>query len=390
MPHCGGGGAAVFPPRLWLSTKRVKLWPFAPDPFALLSRANPSWATSPAPPSDPLSVVDHQNLLKEGSSCPCRPLSCSFDSVQFHTPFLTPSPASGGGSPNAWRPRRFSGCPPAPRSSVLSMPGGWPLGLLRAASYCLRLCFSPVRRPPRVGWSFVLRWVSPRRCGLGGLAAPWVMLPLSSLLSGSPSSTGDNYRPALATAFPVPLPSGGLEAPSWLRRRRPTVCPCDTRHDILRSDCDVSSGSSGGLQKSKCSLYFPLLGIGLFGIADKKGEKQNEGKYKHTLNLPKTAFGMRANSTAREPEIQKLWEENQVMKRVVERNNAVGFYRCSPLCLLSIARRLLSSNVVHAIELDWFGRGPSFFTMGRLMPMGVYTWGMLWIRFWRISSIGIR
>lgn len=65
------------------------------------------------------------------------------------------------------------------------------------------------------------------------------------------------------------------------------------------------------------------------------------------------------------------------MKRVVERNNAVGFYRCSPLCLLSIARRLLSSNVVHAIELDWFGRGPSFFTMGRLMPMGVYTWGML-------------
>ncbi|CAA6664773.1 unnamed protein product [Spirodela intermedia] len=44
------------------------------------------------------------------------------------------------------------------------------------------------------------------------------------------------------------------------------------------------------------------------------GEKQNEGKYKHTLNLPKTAFGMRANSS-----------ENQVMKRVVERNNAGTF-----------------------------------------------------------------
>ncbi|KAK7285391.1 hypothetical protein RJT34_20161 [Clitoria ternatea] len=47
-------------------------------------------------------------------------------------------------------------------------------------------------------------------------------------------------------------------------------------------------------------LHFLTLGI-----------KKEDGKYKHTIDLPKTTFGMRANSSVREPEIQKLWEENQ-------------------------------------------------------------------------------
>lgn len=55
-----------------------------------------------------------------------------------------------------------------------------------------------------------------------------------------------------------------------------------------------------------------------------QGGKQEEGKYKHTVDLPKTTFGLRANSVVREPEIQKLWEENQVLKRVVEKNTGVG------------------------------------------------------------------
>ncbi|KAL0685797.1 hypothetical protein Bca4012_052645 [Brassica carinata] len=42
-----------------------------------------------------------------------------------------------------------------------------------------------------------------------------------------------------------------------------------------------------------------------------EGEKQEEGKYKHTVDLPKTGFGMRANALTREPELQKLWDENQ-------------------------------------------------------------------------------
>ncbi|KAF7144763.1 hypothetical protein RHSIM_Rhsim04G0222400 [Rhododendron simsii] len=56
-----------------------------------------------------------------------------------------------------------------------------------------------------------------------------------------------------------------------------------------------------------------------------EGAKQEEGRYKHTVDLPKTAFGMRANSAVREPEIQKLWDENQVFKRVSDRNNGGNF-----------------------------------------------------------------
>lgn len=55
------------------------------------------------------------------------------------------------------------------------------------------------------------------------------------------------------------------------------------------------------------------------------GGKKEEGKYKHTIDLPKTTFGLRANSVVREPEIQKLWEDNQVFRRVAERNTGGSF-----------------------------------------------------------------
>ncbi|CAH1427549.1 unnamed protein product [Lactuca virosa] len=58
---------------------------------------------------------------------------------------------------------------------------------------------------------------------------------------------------------------------------------------------------------------------------ESKGTKQGDGKYKHTVDLPKTTFGMRANSSVREPEIQKLWDENQVFKKVSEKNNGGTF-----------------------------------------------------------------
>ncbi|KAM3357960.1 isoleucine-tRNA ligase, chloroplastic/mitochondrial [Capsicum galapagoense] len=56
-----------------------------------------------------------------------------------------------------------------------------------------------------------------------------------------------------------------------------------------------------------------------------EGAKQDDGKYKDTVDLPKTAFGLRANSTVREPELQKIWDDNQVFKRVVESNNGGTF-----------------------------------------------------------------
>ncbi|KAM0953121.1 putative isoleucine--tRNA ligase [Dioscorea sansibarensis] len=56
-----------------------------------------------------------------------------------------------------------------------------------------------------------------------------------------------------------------------------------------------------------------------------EGGQPEDGKYKHTVDLPKTTFGMRANAVVREPEIQKLWEENQVWKRVVDSNTGGSF-----------------------------------------------------------------
>ncbi|HLP89697.1 MAG TPA: isoleucine--tRNA ligase [Nostocaceae cyanobacterium] len=44
------------------------------------------------------------------------------------------------------------------------------------------------------------------------------------------------------------------------------------------------------------------------------------GKYKDTVNLPKTNFDMRANAVKREPEIQQFWEENQIYSRLSEEN----------------------------------------------------------------------
>jgi isoleucyl-tRNA synthetase len=44
------------------------------------------------------------------------------------------------------------------------------------------------------------------------------------------------------------------------------------------------------------------------------------GKYKDTVNLPKTNFDMRANAIKREPEIQKFWAENNIYSQLSENN----------------------------------------------------------------------
>ncbi|WP_017317338.1 isoleucine--tRNA ligase [Mastigocladopsis repens] len=44
------------------------------------------------------------------------------------------------------------------------------------------------------------------------------------------------------------------------------------------------------------------------------------GKYKDTVNLPKTNFDMRANAVKREPEIQKFWEDNKIYERLSQEN----------------------------------------------------------------------
>lgn len=102
------------------------------------------------------------------------------------------------------------------------------------------------------------------------------------------------------------------------------------------------------------------------------GEKQEDGKYKHTVDLPKTGFGMRANSLTREPELQKLWEEHQVFKRVSDKNNGVSFLR--------------SSHINFALKnwcliVSWKFRGVSFYMMVLLMPMVTCIWVMLLTRY---------
>ncbi len=49
------------------------------------------------------------------------------------------------------------------------------------------------------------------------------------------------------------------------------------------------------------------------------------GKYKDTVNLPKTNFDMRANAIRREPEIQKFWEENNIYSHLSEENSGELF-----------------------------------------------------------------
>ncbi|KAM7279806.1 hypothetical protein ACFE04_006940 [Oxalis oulophora] len=82
-----------------------------------------------------------------------------------------------------------------------------------------------------------------------------------------------------------------------------------------------STDSGNELFSSKRRSRGPVMAA----IKAAQGGQQEEGRYKHTVDLPKTTFGMRANSSVREPEIQKLWEEKQVFKRVSDKNDGRSF-----------------------------------------------------------------
>ncbi len=50
-----------------------------------------------------------------------------------------------------------------------------------------------------------------------------------------------------------------------------------------------------------------------------------QGRYKDTVNLPKTKFDMRANAIKREPEIQQFWADNQIYDRLSQNNPGEKF-----------------------------------------------------------------
>jgi isoleucyl-tRNA synthetase len=53
-----------------------------------------------------------------------------------------------------------------------------------------------------------------------------------------------------------------------------------------------------------------------------KGKKDSrdggESPYRHTISLPETSFSQRANSTEKEPQIQRFWEENRIYETLCE------------------------------------------------------------------------
>ncbi|CAI7808044.1 unnamed protein product, partial [Closterium sp. NIES-54] len=59
--------------------------------------------------------------------------------------------------------------------------------------------------------------------------------------------------------------------------------------------------------------------------AEEGGAEQEGGKYKGTVCLPQTSFGMRANASVREPEIQALWGELDVAGKLLESNPGEPF-----------------------------------------------------------------
>ncbi|CAA0817494.1 tRNA synthetase class I (I- L- M and V) family protein [Striga hermonthica] len=90
---------------------------------------------------------------------------------------------------------------------------------------------------------------------------------------------------------------------------------------LLQATCYSTCSGIEYFSSSKRRSRGPVMA----GKGKSEGEKQEDGKYKHTIDLPKTAFGLRANSVVREPEIQRLWDENQVFKRVARKNTGGSF-----------------------------------------------------------------
>lgn len=56
-----------------------------------------------------------------------------------------------------------------------------------------------------------------------------------------------------------------------------------------------------------------------------KGKEKEGGQYKDTVDLPQTSFGLRANAVVREPEIQKMWEQDRVLQKLLEKNEGDKF-----------------------------------------------------------------
>lgn len=69
--------------------------------------------------------------------------------------------------------------------------------------------------------------------------------------------------------------------------------------------------------------------------------EQEKVEYKDTLNLPQTTLAMRANAAVRELEIQKIWEEKNIYKKIIEQKDKTHQF------ILHDGPPYLSSNKIH-------------------------------------------
>jgi isoleucyl-tRNA synthetase len=65
---------------------------------------------------------------------------------------------------------------------------------------------------------------------------------------------------------------------------------------------------------------FPRSANRLLSVSSDKTRKGLEGKYSHTVHLPKNTFDQRANAIKREPEIQQFWKQNQIYENLFHTN----------------------------------------------------------------------
>ncbi|KAG0613475.1 hypothetical protein M758_6G105600 [Ceratodon purpureus] len=81
--------------------------------------------------------------------------------------------------------------------------------------------------------------------------------------------------------------------------------------------------ASEGTASSKRRARGPIMAAAKKAAAE--GGSQDGGQYKDSVDLPQTSFGMKANAVQREPEIQKLWEDKQILQKLMEKNTGEVF-----------------------------------------------------------------
>ncbi|KAL3685804.1 hypothetical protein R1sor_003826 [Riccia sorocarpa] len=136
-------------------------------------------------------------------------------------------------------------------------------------------------------------------------------------LSGFPSTSSTSARQVQGSCRGVVMAKEVLLSrslgvyPSFTSRVLPHPLS-SVRFLSLRSFCVETSSVAGSKRRARGPI-----------MAAKKaaeGDSQEDSPYKDTVDLPRTKFSMKANSVTREPEIQKLWEQKQVLQKLQETN----------------------------------------------------------------------